>query len=33
MHETMMLALRNETPEKNMFKKELDYASDLHEKE
>lgn len=33
MHETMILALRNETPEKNRFQKELDYASQLHDQE
>jgi hypothetical protein len=33
MHNTMMAALDSETPEKNLFQKELDFASQLHEKE
>ena len=33
MHETMMGALNSETPEKDQFKKELDFASSLHERE
>jgi hypothetical protein len=27
MHETMLEALKHETPEKNLFQKELDFAS------
>jgi hypothetical protein len=33
MHDTMMHALKNETPEKNRFQKEIDYASQLHQQE
>ena len=33
MHETMIGALRPETPEKGLFKKELDFATQLHDKE
>ncbi len=33
MHETMVTALRTETPDKNMFEKELKYATSLHERE
>jgi len=29
----MFYALNKETPEKNRFQKELDYANELHEKE
>lgn len=33
MHDTMILALKNDVPEKNQFQKELDFANQLHEKE
>ncbi len=33
MHETMIKALNSETPDKNVFKKELDFATQLHDRE
>ena len=33
MHETMMQALNTQTPEKNPFKKELEFAMQMHERD